>query len=350
MRRPFPRFDWRTLIARHLFGYLTVLAAIVVLVSVVLARDELSHAMAVFDARWVPLVLGLSVFNYGLRFAKWHRLLKDSGISVPLLGNARLYFACLAMVVTPARLGELYKVVFLRRLYGVSPERSLPPLVLERVTDALAVLALVAAQPFDGPVRIASVAVAIAGLVLVGWGLSNPRWRSLLMRGVNRIGVLQRRAAGIERGISAHARLLRPGSFAPNLALSAISWWAECLGLWVICWGLGEAIGVGDATWIYALSTLLGNLTFLPGGLGGTEVSLFALLRAQDVSPEGAVAATALVRAATLWFAVGIGLVVTWIFRRHLHWKEVTEEASTAPLTARAGSLEGDAEGRGAGS
>lgn len=331
MRLLLARTSWRTLIARHLFGYLTVVAAIVVVVSVVLARDELAHAVNVFDVRWVPLVLGLSVFNYGLRFAKWHRLLHDSGIVVPVLGNARLYFACLAMVVTPARLGELYKVVFLRRLYGISPERSLPPLVLERVTDALAVLALVAAQPFDGPIRLGAVAGALAVLVLVGWALSHRRWRGALMGLVKRIGFLERRATTIESAMAAHARLLAPGSFAPNLALSAISWWAECVGLWVICWGIGEAIGVGDATWIYALSTLLGNLTFLPGGLGGTEVSLFALLRAQEISAEGAVAATALVRAATLWFAVAIGLGVTLAFRRHLHWEEVTQEAAEVP-------------------
>lgn len=325
------RISWRTLIARHLFGYLTAVAAIVVLVSVVLAREELAHAVNVFDARWVPLVLGLSMFNYGLRFAKWHRLLRDSQIVVPVLGNARLYFACLAMVVTPARLGELYKVVFLRRLYGISPERSLPPLVLERITDALAVLALVAAQPFDGPVRLGAVAVALGVLIVLAWALSRPRWRMSLMAVVRRVAFLERRAAGIEAGITAHARLLAPASFAPNLALSAISWWAECVGLWVICWGIGEVIGVGDATWIYALSTLLGNLTFLPGGLGGTEVSLFALLRAQEVSAEGAVAATALVRAATLWFAVAIGLLVTLVFRRRLHWDEVTQEAADAP-------------------
>ena len=41
-----------------------------------------------------------------------------------------------------------------------------------------------------------------------------------------------------------------------------------------------------------------------------------------------ALAATLIVRAATLWFAVAIGLAVTVAARRHLHWSEVRDEAA----------------------
>jgi hypothetical protein len=40
--------------------------------------------------------------------------------------------------------------------------------------------------------------------------------------------------------------------------------------------------------------------------------------------------ATLLIRAATLWFAVLLGLTVTLLGRRRLHWSEVREEAATA--------------------
>ena len=338
--------DWRQLVARHLFGYLAVLAAVVVVISAMLAREELALAASDFDLRWLPPVLGLSLFNYGLRFLKWHRLLSDVGVHVPFAGNARLYFACLAMVVTPARLGELYKVVFLRRLHGVPADRSLPPLILERVTDALAVLALVAARPFEGFGRLAGVLGSLLILLVVGWGLAHPRWRRILLALARRIPALRRRSARVETLVVDHAQLLRPRSLGPNLLLSTAAWWAECLGLYTICLGLSSTIAPGQATWIYALSTLLGNLTFLPGGLGGTEVSLVALLRTVGVEGDASIAATALVRAATLWFAVAVGLIVTAIFRRRLQWDEVTEEAARASVEERVPDPEGDPGGR----
>lgn len=319
---------WRALVARHLFTYLALLAGVVVAVSVVFARDELAAALEAFDARWVPVVLSLTLLNYGLRFLKWELLLRAASIEVPRAANARLYFACLAMVVTPARLGELYKLVFLRKLHGVAASRSLPPLVLERITDALAVLALAIVQPVEGPFALLAVLVAVVAIVVVADVLGRPAWRARVMGLLGALPGLRSRRARIDDLLTGHADLLHVRHFAPAMAFSVAAWWAECVGLVILVEALGSSLGLVDGTWIYALSTLLGNLTFLPGGLGGTEVSLLALLQSAGIDEAAAVAATALVRGATLWFAVVLGLLVTMIFRRKLRWDEVTAEAA----------------------
>lgn len=320
---------WQRWIIRHLFLYLALLAAATVLVSVVLARSELAAAVRGV-AWWVAAaVLGLSSLNYGIRFAKWDRLLQDSSIHIDRVSSARIYFACLAMVVTPARLGELYKLVFLRRLHDVGPARSIPPLVLERATDALALVALAAAHPFFGLPRVVWVGVSMVLLTLLAAALAAPATRRPLLSLVSRIGFFARRQARIDELITGHARLLRPDSFTWSLGLSVLAWWAECLGLWLICGALGARISVGDATWIYAASTLLGNLTFLPGGLGGTEIALKKLLERVHVAGSVALPATLLIRAATLWYAVFLGLVVTLLGRERLRWREVREEAAS---------------------
>lgn len=319
---------WRRFIARHLFAYLAVLAGVVVAISVVFARDELSAALGRFDLRLIPAVLGLSLFNYGLRFLKWERLLRDSGVEIPRAANLRLYFACFAMVVTPARLGELYKLVFLRRLHGIAAARSLPALVVERATDAMAILLLIVVQPFHGLTGVIAVAGGYVAMVgAVGW-LASPKWEVRRRAVLGHLPLVRGRVDQADRLVTAHATLLQPRSLASSLGLSTISWWAECVGLWWILVGLGEAFPLVDATWIYALSTALGNVTFLPGGLGGTEVSLVGLLRNGGAGAETALAATALVRGATLWFAVAIGLGVTLVFRRALQWDSVTREAA----------------------
>jgi uncharacterized membrane protein YbhN (UPF0104 family) len=201
-------------------------------------------------------------------------------------------------------------------------------LVVERATDALAILLLIVVQPFHGPVAAVAVSGAYVTVVgAVGW-LASPKWEGRRRALLGRLPLLRGRVDQADRLVAAHATLLQPRSLAISLGLSTISWWAECLGLWWILVGLGEAFPLVDATWIYALSTALGNVTFLPGGLGGTEVSLVGLLRNGGAGAETALAATALVRGATLWFAVAIGLSVTLVFRRALQWDSVTREAA----------------------
>ena len=63
---------------------------------------------------------------------------------------------------------------------------------------------------------------------------------------------------------------------------------------------------------------LIGAISFLPGGLGGAEVTMTALLMLNGMDNGAAVAATLLIRLTTLWFAVVLGLLVMLPARRAL--------------------------------
>ena len=72
------------------------------------------------------------------------------------------------------------------------------------------------------------------------------------------------------------------------------------------------------ATFAYAASTLAGAMAMMPGGLGVTEVGMTALLQTlggPSMHPAVATATTMLVRIATLWFAVAIGLLALALHR-----------------------------------
>ena len=73
---------------------------------------------------------------------------------------------------------------------------------------------------------------------------------------------------------------------------------------------LGADIALTTATAIFLIAVLSGALSGLPGGLGGTEATSVALLVLQGVPLDVAVLATAIIRVATLWFAVAIGFCV----------------------------------------
>jgi hypothetical protein len=70
------------------------------------------------------------------------------------------------------------------------------------------------------------------------------------------------------------------------------------------------------ATFILAMSSLIGSATGLPGGLGSVDGSMLGLsLLLVSSSKALGGAATLLVRLCTLWFALFIGIVALCIFR-----------------------------------
>jgi len=56
------------------------------------------------------------------------------------------------------------------------------------------------------------------------------------------------------------------------------------------------SLPVLDAIYIFSLSSLLGGISMIPGGLGVAEVSMTGLLQASGLPADGAVASTLLLR------------------------------------------------------
>jgi glycosyltransferase 2 family protein len=84
---------------------------------------------------------------------------------------------------------------------------------------------------------------------------------------------------------------------------------SEGVAFYYIMHILGRDLSLPTALFIYAFSMLVGALSFLPGGLGGTEATMVALLILNHVAQPQAVAATVLIRLATLWSAVALGVI-----------------------------------------
>jgi uncharacterized protein (TIRG00374 family) len=127
---------------------------------------------------------------------------------------------------------------------------------------------------------------------------------------VERIPLLKRHGERLERAYDSMRFLMRPGSLLLATALGVLAWFAECAGFAFVLRGFEVDVSTAFATFVYASSTLVGALLLAPGGLGGTEGSMVAMLLTAGVAKELAVAATFLVRIATLWFAVLLGALV----------------------------------------
>jgi len=91
-------------------------------------------------------------------------------------------------------------------------------------------------------------------------------------------------------------------------------------GFFLVVRQYAPGAGLLPSIFNYTGSTFLGALSMLPGGLGAAEGSLAALLHSQGLDTADAGSITLLIRGATLWFAVLLGLlalpfVARWLGR-----------------------------------
>lgn len=256
----------------------------------------------------IALALLLSLINYGLRFLRWQAYLRALETPVPWKPSLRIYLAGFALTTTPGKAGEALRGVLLKP-WGVPYSRSFAAFFSERLSDLFAVVLLtllgLTLYPATRP-------IIIAGIVLV----------ALVFFALSRRALLERLAANMaaRKGKAAAAlghvlsvlleaqRCHRPGMLVTATTLSLLAWSAEALGFYGVLHWMGAQMPLSFVVFVYAVSMLAGALSLMPGGLGGAEAVMVGLLIWKGLPGADAVAATVLIRLATLWFAVALGV------------------------------------------
>jgi uncharacterized protein (TIRG00374 family) len=320
----------------------SLLLGLAVMVVIGLASDLRAVGRDLSAFRWalIPAILGFTLLNYLLRGLKWDYYLRRLGLGdgVGRLDSGLIFSAGMVMAVTPGKLGEVFKSYLLRRVNATPVSRSAPIVLAERLTDGLAMLLLMAlGLTLYPPARILFAALLVATLAGILVAQSRPLSMAIIAF-VERLPLGGRVAPQLRNIYTSTVQLLNWRILLVSTIISVISWGCECLAFYYVLAGLGVAgtpLLLLQATFIFAASTLFGLVSFLPGGLGASEVSSVGLLVALvGQSASAASTATIIIRFCTLWFGVLLGAgALAWFGRRHAEREELREGQGRVPLS-----------------
>lgn len=255
---------------------------------------------------WTGLQAGLlCVLNYVLRGLRWRLWMAHYGRRFALLKGLRLYLAGYAFTPTPGNVGEAVRGMMLAH-QPLSTAQSLAIFGAERLADFLCLLLLC--------------------LPVAGWLLSSIQMRGVWQSAPALFGTLAALAAAMLAAVvwlllRYRVRLLRRVPWLVEawqcltqqplvwFGLSLVAWTAQGFAVWLLCQRLGVELSWLTASGFYALAMVVGALSALPAGLGGTEAVLTGLLVAHSALPAAALTLTVLARLLTLWLAVAIGVL-----------------------------------------
>jgi uncharacterized protein (TIRG00374 family) len=280
---------------------------------------ELRGKLARFSSGAFAAALLLASTNYLVRFLRWQYYLRLIRVSVPRGESACVFLGGFIMSVTPGKIGEVFKSWLLYESHKIPIARTAPIVVAERLTDliALVVLTAVGSLSFDH-----GISITIAGALSVGLLALACAYRpagEFVLRIAEITEVTKRFAPRLREAYDSLFEMTRPAPLIAGTGAAVVAWGMECAALYVILRGFGGAGLPWDAaTFAYSASTMAGAVAMMPGGLGVTEAGMTGLLMAlggKSMTPALAAAATILVRIATLWFAVAVGIAALGVRR-----------------------------------
>ncbi len=322
----------RRLISGLLFGFLVFLA-------VILVGDLQQTRTQVKEFNWIyfPLVLLLTLFNYILRFFKWHFYLGQVGIKdYSILKSARLFLAGFPLAVTPGKVGEALKAVWLEKETGLPVSKGISVVLAERISDGLGVLILSTLGVLAYPQYWPAFAIVLGGLILLIILIQIRPAALWLLELASRLPFSYKISRGLRDFYEGSYALFKPQALLVAVSIGVVSWLGEGIGMYYVLRGLGIPPGwqtLSIAVFVLAFSTVIGAVSALPGGLGAAEVSIAGMLTLLlGLARDKAAAATLIIRFATLWFAVLIGLAVWAFSSKMLFSSDVVPDGQTPKI------------------
>ncbi|MFZ1771037.1 MAG: lysylphosphatidylglycerol synthase transmembrane domain-containing protein [Caldilinea sp.] len=305
--------------------------ALILYIVLVLWSDirAVQSALQAFPWQWLPLVLGLALINYGVRVLRWHWWLTLVGVQISRWDSARVFGVGSLMVMTPGKVGELLKAYMVKNINGAPMSVTAPIIVAERIIDGIAMLILASIgliafpEPRAQLVSVTLLIAFVAGIIVI-------QIRPLALRVLaitHRIPLIRKFSDQLYTIYDSSYLLFRPGPLTWALLCGLVAWGTSGLAFGVVLVGFGAPLNWQSffmAVFIFNISTVIGAVVALPGGLGGFEGSaVFWVVRLFGMSTATATAAALIIRFCTLWLGVGIGFV------SFLLWHDLLSGAET---------------------
>ncbi len=298
-------------------------AAVFLGLSIYANFSELIEAFGIYNWLMFPLVLFLSLCNYLMRFFRWEFYTKTLDIKIERKLSFMIFLSSFIMSITPGKIGEVFKSYLLKEQDGTPVSKSAPIVFAERITDFLSLVLL-----------------SLAGALMLGYGtgliigfgiffvilvvaISNKRFSYAVIGFLEKLRFVRRLSVKIHTAYDSIYQMVRFKELVVTIILSIFAWSFECFSFYLVINGFGADntahIDIFIATFIYGFATLAGAATMLPGGLGATDASITGLLVVLTLPKNIAVASTLIIRAATLWFAVIVGVIAVMFYQKMYH-------------------------------
>ncbi len=294
---------------------------------------KIEDAIKLADPWYIVLAIILQFISYGLWTWRWSINIQAVGLSVKKLHLLPMLMVGLAVNnITPSARGggEPVRGYILSKYTSSSFEKSFATVIADRALDTipfiiLSVITIVAAASHLNLPRYGLYSIIIAVVVLIvgflvllymSFNLEFGRKVSLWITGVvkrfsrKEHAHLEEKALDAIHGFQNSMRIMGKDKnvLIKGLGLSFLIWFLEILRVYIIFAAFNVDVSLLVIAEVFIISTLIGFIPLLPGGLGAVDGLMIVLFSAAGVPPSVSAAATIIERLISFWMTTITGL------------------------------------------
>ena len=263
-----------------------------------------------FKIIFLPIILSLVSVSWIMTFYRWHLLLKNSNINIPIKKNFVIYLGSLSLSVTPGGIGEAIKSELLKKQFKIPRSKTLPIVFIEKFYDLMGALfaSIIGIWYFENGLYLISIGIILLIFIFI-LILSRTLFEKILFI-ICKIKFFSKYQNNFLESYNILRDSLKTKIGLKSGILSLIFWIIQGFAVFLIL----LALDINDLNFLIsissnAISVLIGALSFMPGGLGITEGSMAGLLSFQGIEFSFALIIGVIIRIFTSWYTVIVGFI-----------------------------------------
>ena len=290
-----------------------VLVAVVGIYAVFLFTSDfgiISEKISNFKVNYLPLILFLVSASLVPLIIKWHFLLKNSEVDIPLTKSIAVFFSGVAFEITPGQIGALIKSQILKTSYNIPRTKTVPIVIVEKVYDLIgAILASVIGIIILG-MEIYLIAIAISVLAFIFFFMYYKPASELFFNRITKLKFFSKYVENLPEFYKIVKKSTNVKAATICILLALTYWFMVSAAAYYTL--ISFDVNILDylkVLAIYSTSTLLGAISFIPAGIGITEGSIAGLFTLNGIDVSTALILAVMIRIFTLWYSVSVGFI-----------------------------------------
>ncbi len=274
--------------------------------------NELSSVINSIKLEYLLLAFPLTLLTILLTGLRFHLVLKKIGINLTLKESIKIFISSLSMLITPGGSGALIKSYILKKKIGVSISSTAPIVIYEKWLEFFSIIIII------GLLLIwtdfwESRLVFLIGLILISFSFfifKNSTGLKFLNKLFIKLRFTKQFVIDISEFNKTTGELLKPKSIIEFLSISILTKIIPLFTIYLIFISLSSDFDFFSSGQIYFTSTLIGVLTFVPGGVVVTEAGMLGMLLSYGSDFSQASILVLLIRFLSLWFPIILGFIM----------------------------------------
>ena len=263
-----------------------------------------------FKIEFIPVILLLVTSGWFTLFFRWHLLLRNAKIFIPVKDSFLILASGWALTIIPGKVGELVKSQLLKTKFGIARSKTVPIVILEQFYTAIGLVSLSFFGIWYFELGVYVLGFFTATLIFVFVLLSSKKAFNKI------VSLLEKRrfTSKFVEPLSSSYDAIKDGIRGPITlyasGLSILFWLIEAISIYLILLAFGiDTIGFLTIISMYTTSIMLGILSFLPLGLGVVEGTLASFFTIHGIDVSLALTIVIVIRLFTRWYAVLFGFI-----------------------------------------